>query len=177
MVESPKTVFAYLHVPVVPVWEVWGMCSDCPLEQGWRCWLAWPQRASPGEAQGQRGGLLPDDWGKGTKAPRRGAMRRPGATCGLETDGELTEPRACLPQGWTRCKIPLGPWAELLWQDREWRSPSGFPVTRKPLGLVRLWVVLFFFFSYFLKCLNSVSSSWYPLDSGHLRQENKLRQE
>ena len=111
-------------------------------------------------------------WGKGTKAPRRGEMRRLGAACGLETDGEPTEPRACLPQGWTRCKFPLGPWAELLWQDREWRPPLAFLSLGSPWG----WFVCVFFFSYFSSASTQSVAPGIPLDSGHLRQENKLSQ-
>ena len=111
-------------------------------------------------------------WGKGTKAPRRGEMRRPGVACGLEMDGEPTEPRACLPQGWTTCKVPLGPWAELLWQDREWRPPLALLSLGSPWG----WFVCVFFFSYFSSASTQSVAPGIPLDSGHLRQENKLSQ-
>ena len=52
---------------------------------------------------------------------------------------------------------PPGPWAELLWQDREWCPPLAFLSPGSPWDLF----VCVFFFSYFIKCLNSVSSSSY----------------
>lgn len=73
-------------------------------------------------------------------------------------------------------RSPLAPGQSCSGKIESGVPPLAFLSLESPWG----WFVcgfFFFFFSYFLKCLNSVSSSWYPLDSGHLRQENKLRQE